>query len=483
MGIAFKWCWCVNNCASNVVNALTTRHLASFPCPVTQLPSNSYVYRPTTYNDLRHLFLLDFADDDWTRRKPQRLVQSIRDSLALDQPQPHRIVAHIKTEVSPLRPKKARLIQAFDRYADNYIVADHYRAFTHAFVLWTAEPRDFMGMHVHVRSACGLNRVDIAQQISDWLLIYPPGPNTKIFIDDVSNMDGSVQMPHLMRQAELYQHLSPALHEHFSATTAFKGVVRESQMDRANGPVRYIGLATVKSGAQDTSSGQTCRRLDGIVVCFQRLGAKAIVGFVFGDDVWLLVVGPPSLSDIVLEQQKYGWKTKGVYVHTLEQSEFLSCGFAYTSDGLVHMFPLLGKLFAKLFWTWRTVSPRRAASYRHQVAEGILPAFSGFRFVVGWLSWHLSKRRFNKHTRWTPDARAKLPATAPPGCVCWANYVQNRYGLLMPEPIDWSDFSHSQSHLVYNPWVNMVMGFDLADPAERGTDTFLGPLLLQSLSS
>lgn len=419
----------------------------------------------------QHWFHLCLKDDAWHYRKTGRMKQRIQESILLDRPRPERIVAHIKTEIVGIRPTKARLIQAFDAYADNYVVADHYRAFTEALLRVTDEQYQFCGMEVHVRSACGLNRVDMALQIASWLSVHPPGGDTRIFLDDISNMDGSVQLPHLRAQANLYDMLSPAMAQHFRSTFNFRGIVRQHCMNNASGSVRYVGQATVKSGAQDTSSGQTCRRIDGIVRCFASLGAKSICGFVFGDDVWLLVTKCPDLSAISSEQEKYGWKTKGCYVDCVESSDFLSCGFARTKTG-VHMFPLIGRTLAKLFWTWRQVPERRRAHYRHQVAEAMMPAYQGFTFMMGFLGWHLMKSAPQSRCAEFHFPRPKLVHANPLSKVNWPSYVAARYGLPMPKPFKWSQLPHKLNHLVALPWANDVMRYDLMDPCLRGQILF-----------
>lgn len=469
VGIAFKRCWVVGNCPSNVINALSKRHLAAFPFPISSLPHLPFLYSSEMVPRFRHWFHLLCTDDSWRAKKTAKLCRRIQQSIDFDEPQPANVIAHVKTEIVAMRPSKARMIQAFGKFSDNYIVSDHYRAFTKALSKVTDDVYDFHGMKVHLRSACGLNRRQMAAQIDEWLLDYPLGGSTKLFVDDVSNMDGSVQSPHLLAHLELYQKLSPHLAHHFAQTFRFKGCVRQHSMAGAVTAIRYVGKATVKSGAQDTSSGQTCRRIDGVVRCFHRLGATAIVGFAFGDDLWLIVVGAPEVELIEAEQSKYGWKTKGCYVTTVEQSDFLACSFVRTTQGL-HMTPLPGRILSKLFWTWRDVPPSRIRDYRRQVAEAILPAFKGFRFMEQFLQWHISDPATTKRSRFIFD-KPKQQLQAPPGMPDWLGFLQARYGLSWPIDVQFSSFRKDQVHLVYSAWANIVMQYDLEDPHMRGRCT------------
>lgn len=456
----------MSNCAPNVLNALYTRHLADFPSPITALPSDPpYLYTPSMYVHFQAAFHEHYQDDSWKTNKSVRRVEQIEESCALDEYSPSLISSHIKTEIAPTMPKKARLIQAFVRPVDNYIVADHYRAFSHALVTVTSVPRWHLGMYTHVRSACGLNRRDITLQIAEWLSEAPLGPNT-IFIDDVSNMDGSVQMPHLWAQQELYEHLSSAMADHHLATFRYRGTVMQSRMADADGSISYVARGRVKSGAQDTSSGQTTRRIDGIVRCFAGLGVRAIRGFVFGDDVWILVEGtPPPLDLVATTQAAYGWRTKGCYCSDLESSQFLSCGFAHT-DCSIHMFPLIGRQLAKLFWTWRNIpNQHRRVRYVNAIAESFMPVYQGFPFLLEWLRWHIrplgDRRQYAVPDRVTPNH--------PDSPVHWREHVWHRYGLPMPPAADFAAIHSArkdQVHLLYSEWAQAVMLRDLTDPGE-----------------
>jgi len=468
VGIAYKWTFVVGNCLQNVLNALHNRHLAPFPRLVVTLPRTPYIYDPKLIPSFKQSFDDHFSNDDWHAGKSEIRRAKIQQSIDFDLPALARVSAHIKTEVSATFPRKARLIQAFVNPVDNYVVADHYRAFTAALLEVTKVPRLYCGMYVHVRSACGLNRVDIAAQVHEWLLEYPVG-HARIFIDDVSNMDASVQIVHLEAQQALYEHMSQDLALHHRATFRFKGMVPAARIKHSHTGVRFSGTGRVKSGAQDTSSGQTTRRIDGLMRSLAKFsGITAVVGFVFGDDVWILIAGDlPPLPLLAEAQLEYGFKTKGLYVDDIEESEFLSCSFAHT-DCAVHMFPKIGRQLAKLFWTWRRLGLAKRRHYAAQIAESVLPAYAGFRFMEHWLRWHLVKCP----PRYPID---KPPLTAPRGVVDWPSFIAKRYGLGMPTRADHAQIDacvQGQAHLLYNEWVTIVMVRDLADPndlAQAGT--------------
>ncbi len=447
----------VASCVTNVLNAIATRHLAPYLHPISSLPNPDYIYSPAAMQQIRALY--ELVLEAWRKNKTLRKQQLIEDSVAMDMLSLHWVKSHIKTEVVSKFPTKARLIQGFLRLRDNYEFADQYRAYTEALVAWSAIPRQYFHMYVHLRSACGLNRAEIASQVSDWML---SDGNGTIFIDDVTNMDGNVQKCHLEAQYRLYDVLDRGMAEHARASMHFRGVVPVGKTTT----VLYAGCATVKSGAQDTSSGQTARRLDCFVRCLYNSGVTRCVGFVFGDDLWVILHGQlPTVEAMRRLQAECGWETKGQYVRSIEQSDFLASSFVPLKEGGYAMVPLIGRLFAKLFWTHRVVPPRRVRSYVKQIAESFLPVFAGFRFVESWLAWHIG----GVDQAWKPEARLNSPAI-PQGTPLWQEFVWRRYGLPMPSMFDFNQFHRRQVVLLFHPWANAVMAVDLADPS--GRDTF-----------
>ncbi len=460
----------VANCPQNALNALQTRHLADFSHPVERLPYASYVYRMSVRNYLALLVQIHYAEGSWRTGKSLRRQQEIQDSIEMDQPNYSRVKAHIKTEISPQRPKKARAIQAFYKPIDNYMYADWYRAYTHAFLQWTAVPRTFMGMEVHLRSACGLNHAEMAAQLTEWYQGLTP--DTRIFIDDVSNMDGSVQCAHLSLQTWLYQGIHEGMAQHHAATVAFDGRFHFPQT-----VISYTGVATVKSGAQDTSSGQTTRRLDCFVRTARRLGCISVKGFVFGDDVIVFVRGPGTAQDWDNMQAEYGWKCKSCFVPDICQADFLACAFAPNRDGGLNMVPLPGRQLAKLFWTWRDIPPRRRASYVQQVAEGFAHAYEGCVFLEAWLAWHRAAV-VDKEYRMEPRiTRAQHAAPT-----CWEEFFFRRYELPMP-PMELVELVTSVPRgsvaIINHSWTELVMRYDLADPSDRPAAQLAGNICNQ----
>jgi hypothetical protein len=343
---------------------------------------------------------------------------------------------------------------------DSYEYADYYRAFTHAFTEWSSISRNYFGTYVDLRSACGLSHAEIGKQVSIWIHNYPG----TYFIDDVSNMDGNVQNAHLYPHYALYDNICPQMAKHARAAHRFTGFVK---MKTALQIVVYGCEATVKSGAQDTSSGQTSRRIDSFVRCLYGLGVTVIVGYAFGDDLWIIMLGNlPTLEQLQILQAACGWKTKGVYLFDPTHTDFLCCGFVPDVQNDYAMVPLIGKQLAKLFWTWRRIPNSRRGSYVHQVAESMIPRYAGFKFVIAWLKWHLAVP-CKKPYRLPLDF---VPQPAHHCALRWADFVMRRYGLPLPSQEDIDCFTRvppSATAVLYNQWALSVMEHDLADPAAR----------------
>lgn len=450
----------VANCVHNVVNALALRHLPDFKFPITHLPGTPYIYNPKVYLELADLFHTAYRLGAWRAGKSAARQAQIQDSLDWDRPRLNAALSHIKTQIEISMPKKARLIQAFHRPADNYSCADLYRAYSEALVHWSAVPRTHLGMYVHVRSACGLNHQDIANQINLWLDELASTPYA-ILMDDVSNMDGSIQVPHLTLQVQLYQALDARMAHDLQSSIRYRGLVRTKQAT-----VTYTAVGTVRSGAQDTSSGQTTRRMDMFVRVCASLGVTQVRAFVFGDDILGFIVHPPETpAAFDRAHESMGLQCRANMVYDLCKADFLACTFVPTNQGGYVMVPKPGRLLAKLFWTWRDVPPRRRHDYIAQVASAFLTRYHGFDFMVAWLTWHVNH---------VPDLRwhGDLPLFQPcdPVSCDWQAFVARRYGLPMP-PQELVQYIRSIPPggvaILASDWTRAVIEFDLADPVER----------------
>jgi hypothetical protein len=367
-------------------------------------------------------------------------------------------------------PKKGRLIQAYVRPIDNYIVADMYRAYSAAFALWTEVPREFFGMKVHLLSACGMNPVAIGRIASKIAKLH----QAKFLLDDVSNMDASVQNPHLDCQYDLYSRCDPLMEAHARATRDCHGSVKSAR----TATVYYRVKATVKSGSPDTSSGPTTRRMDGIVRTLRSLGCLACHGLVFGDDVFIALVFAqwPSMELFYQAQASYGWATKSVVVDDMCKVDFLASAFVPDVEGGYAMVPKPGRLLAKLFWTTKKVVPVNRGSYIKQIAEAFLPRYVGFKFMTEWLLWHCRvpvRRQFNLQLehKIVPQHHCKLQ---------WENFVARRYGLLMPDQQDIDEIracKYPGTYVLTSFWARQVVAYDVADPADRDPLTLISSIL------
>lgn len=449
------------NCAATAVNALVTRHLAFNPHPLTKLPGEPYVYSKGSKREIAALYHEHLVEGAWRKGKSLRKQQQIEESIRYDHLRLHKIKAHVKTEVLLNKPKKARLIQAFVRPVDNYLVADMYKAYSAAFKEWSDIPREYFGMKVHLISACGMNPVEMGQIATAIANVR----GARFVLDDVKNMDASVQDVHLDEQYDLYHLCDPLMESHARSTRNGWGSIQAGK----TATVYYRVYATVKSGAQDTSSGQTTRRMDGIVRTFRAIGCLECTGLIFGDDVFIAVVFQvwPSLEVLFEAQASYGWETKTVIVDDICRVDFLASTFVPDVEGGYAMIPKPGRLLAKLFWTTKKVVQVNRASYIQQVAEAFIPRFAGFHFMTTWLNWHcrVPLRRTFKGLcidhKIVPQHHCTLQ---------WEMFVTRRYGLLMPTEEDIQEIRECKypgAFILSGRWARSVVAFDLADPADR----------------
>jgi hypothetical protein len=164
-------------------------------------------------------------------------------------------------------------------------------------------------------------------------------------------------------------------------------------------------------------------------------------------------------------QRCFGWQTKGVFAESVEESDFLSSNFVLCKSGAYLMIPMIGRLLAKLFWTWRHVTDKNRADYCRPIAESFMPTFQGFEFMEKWLSWH-RRRPVGKRCRYVHYKPEVIPVAR--GAL-WSEFLFRRYGLSLPprDLIEQLDVPFSKVAIINHAWSEAVMKYDLADPAAR----------------
>jgi hypothetical protein len=469
----------VGNCLTNAHNAFCLRHASAVPNPIQVFPWQGGFFR-TQLPELAHWYhyFLGSAEAPWRDGKTQARLAQIDASLAFGHYDMRVVKPHVKSEVSLSRPTKARLIQAYQNDCASYIHATEYRALHKAVIMLCTRP--FNGvLPIHVQMASGLTHVDISCEM--WRMFELYGLRFVYWHEsDGKNWDSTVQAAHRHWLWSIYFYLSSDLYRHASQCTQATGHIR-GRGAMAFAWLVYVVMWTVFSGHQDTTVGNGMLRVEGAHATITGLPLSLrpdrAFGFVQGDDSLLALCyhQPKDLTllrdTLDMLERRSGMTPSSATFECLSQASFLSAAFAPSSSGL-HMFPLPGRVLAKLFWSVLSVPPRRQASYIRQIAESMRPVFRGFHAITEFLDWHVQAPDLEWHIEHKPHR------LAPNGVVDWDTFVNQRYSVPNLPQGEMAAFlavlTPGQSYLCSHPWAHHIIRVDLSDPADR-VNTSLTP--------
>lgn len=368
----------------------------------------------------------------WKVGKTLQKVATIMQSIIWDPVNLGVAKSHIKSEILLTRPTKARLIQAYFNEATSYCLADEYRWLGKAVYSALSIPANFGGMDTLVMAASGLSHTEIGAHFSEWFA----EPGWVAYESDGSNWDASMQEAHLARKCDVYDWLDSELAAHARGFIKFRGYAfktNKGDIWHANA-VKYKGRATVKSGSQDTTTGNIIIRWEQALNTLLMLDCRPykVRGMVQGDDLLVLLwfrreMEIPRLrADLERLEALSGVHAKCGLFRDPCQTTFLSSTFVPSGAGFVFV-PLPGRTFAKLFWTVQPVTKRHLDSYRGQVAEPFLRVYCGWPLMEAFLRAHIRPARPGQKP-WKMHQMKDFEVTREAD---WAAFVSRRYGLAL----------------------------------------------------
>jgi len=393
------------------------------------------------------------SDTIWARKRPHWHLLEIEESIALDDVD-FRVKGHLKHEVLTKHPTKARLIQAHWNERTAYEFAGEYKAFHLALA-------DCSGLDVVVGRtqakvwfAMGMSPTEIANVVGPWENLG------WLYESDGTNWDANIQSEHLRIKLDVYAGLDPLLYAHAKRWVGrFTGKV----LFKDHSFVAYAGSDTVKSGAPDTSSGNSLMRAELFVRAVSSLGLPWVHVIVMGDDLLACLPHGCSVQEILRAERAFGVAAKGAGFAHLEQVTFISCTFP-ALDGGVCMVPLPGRMFAKLGWTIHPIGLRSRGGYVRAVFRPYQAIFRGFQFFERWIAWHMRV----PFVRGLPASQAPKPpmCTDVGGSPDWAKLWSLRYCGVLPT-WKYDHLEPSLAWIVNDPEIIKAIRVDSVDPEDR----------------
>lgn len=356
-----NWCYPARRCTCNVHNALRLRHGAPPPPYTGDLmqvfddftreileAQPDYVYSPVL------LF------ENWLLRWPEVKRAAIRKSVLEDLIMPDKVKAMIKIEVAHEPLKRARLIQFYKNLATQALFAPEFAALQAA-VSHHYCRRTLPGQ-VDVTIACGMNALALGQ----WMTESVRRGAVAFYERDGKNWDATMRHEHAAFRYRVYGLFDPLL-AHFAAQCEN---VRGLATCR-DGVVRYLMRATVKSGHNDTTLGNSIINAAIAYYACRALGLRASI-LVMGDDLVVALYDEATCEDLMREEAAMGIKPEARMFYDPEDVSFISGLFARCGEEYFFV-PSPGRLLARLFWTTRKVARRLEVDYLNGVSRCLTP--------------------------------------------------------------------------------------------------------------
>lgn len=368
VGTVFGMSWVARSCQCNGVNALVLRHGAEAPpCRRTFDAYDAAVAR----------FVVEYAAldpevyDGWLAKWPLSKQEAILKSIRDDRARPNALKTFIKREPGHARPKKGRLIQSYSTLSAQELCAREFRCFQKALGAMFDVNGFELQPGVFVTIGSGLNANDIAT----WARVAQDRCKVPVYYErDGKNWDSTMQRPHHELKTRFARAVSQRLAEFMDASYSCTGVARFGSGDATTRLVYQLN-GTVKSGHNDTSSGNSLINAAISAEVFNRLGLRASV-IVAGDDMLAVVDGDFDVDSVIAEEAAYGIVPEANKFYDLNDVSFISACFL--SDGEEILFvPVLGRLLLRLWWTTKPPRPQERVDYMFGVASGLHASVRG----------------------------------------------------------------------------------------------------------
>lgn len=471
LGLSFTTPSVLSKCLQNALNALTMRHLSAPPNRTTIVPDNFFL---DAYPDYKRQFLNHYHEhlSKWKEGRTQAKLRSIDESILFDKVERNKAKSFIKTEVTAVPPKKARLIQGNQNDCTAYEQPDSYRAIAETLKGFAKQVFERAGIKFRLIYASGMNADALSAAFNDAIA----ESRHNLFDErDGRNWDATMQEPLLRREAEFYHHLDPKIAKAFLSRSALtRGKIRTP-----NGTLKYTTSWKRLSGDWNTSVGNSLVSMLIAVHALTHLPAalrpKRVTAFFLGDD-YLGVYGydvqvPPcvALSSALDDMESACGITpvRGVFTDPT-RAEFISMTVWPKYDGTYYFVPKFTNMAAKLFWSIHPLS-RHTASDVQATVQAFRPVFAGFTFMERFLSWH-AKRFPTKRSLVAPSQFLKpYKQRLIEGCtagVAWSEGFIRKFAL----PITILDFDlplGNTAMWLEQPSMTHLFGLEHQDPDKR----------------
>lgn len=396
-GMAFSYPCMLSQCPTNVINALTNRHLSKplNSCTVRLLNPFLTVYKKHAQNVAFGKWPM-LMNGEWRIGKRECKLMQIDRSHLYDLPAPTKSKAFAKREVNVAVPSKARLIQGNHNELTAYEHPDEYAVMNAVMKSLEGHEFDHCGVKCRFAYAGGLNH----DQLSDMFTSEAELPGYTVYDErDGKNWDATMNEALLRAESFVYDMLK--LRSAHCFLTRCARVVGKILTKTAHGErvvLKYLTAWKRLSGDWNTSVGNT---IISMIIVFTvismlppHLRPQRWFALFMGDDYLgvLKYPAPPCLHDLHsalnFSESRCGiTPVRGLFLDPLRVS-FISLGVWPRLDGGYQFVPHPGKQLAKLFWAKDVTHRSRIVAYAHAIAISFWDTYQGFEVMQNFLKAH-----------------------------------------------------------------------------------------------
>lgn len=419
LGPAFAEAYVCRQCSCNAANALANRHLKEGPA-CKRVPERCGVLEFAIARTYR--WLVGGARRRWRLKWTASKLAAIDKSRAKDPYRPSKVKLTVKREVLHARPTKARGIMA-------YVNLRTQAEFGWAHACWqkalcaVVGGDDVRGWEVWPGIRIAVASGWSAQRLGDWAGADRVGYGW-VYERDGKNWDATMSLPLLEFKRQAMACADPALAASVEAGERVRGTHYGPDIK-----LRYRACGTVKSGHNDTTSGNSYINAMVCADACRRAGARADI-LVVGDDLVAFVDRRFALEQL---ESEYGIQPEARWFRDITQASFISA--CWVEDGGVYVFtPLPGRLLSRLWWTVSPPGRRHERAYRHGVAVGLLSTYAANPLLRAFLEPAL------EGGSWSDDMYDERVRKRPGGRVAdidWRGALARRYGVSVGEIDRW----------------------------------------------
>lgn len=444
------WCdsYVLRTCRCNAVNCLSTRHLK----PPANVQVRSVVRSAALREAIRRCYNARIQDarKRWNAKWSATKLAAIERSRMEDRDEPDRVELNVKREGSHKDPTKARGIQSHTNLGTQAKYGPHHMCFQEALkdVLGCVEGYElYPGVRVSI--TCGWT----AAMYSEWACAIPAG--WWLRERDGANWDGSMQAGHARTKLYYMRGCDSGFADHVERGVNVRGRCRQ------NPAFTYTSRATVKSGHNDTTSGNSLiNALISAQTC-HALGVEAHI-IVMGDDMLAAVSRKADFDEC---EREFGITPEARVFADITDTTYVSACFVHV-DGGYGFSALHGRLLGRQWWTTKTISHRTLAEFKHGVACGLVANLGGSDLARALASHGLQwrGRAGRAHAAGEAGWRHKAQGSAQD----LNEGLRLRYGFGHAEwALVCADVERAGAGIQHHAWFDIIASVDLADIYSR----------------